>query len=119
MSAQYVVILTGGAQPGDEHGDMPLHQVDLAIKGAGPHPDPDVRLRRVAEEGWCLGYAEAAKLQRVVAVWVLDDEADAKRFAEFVTREIDPAYVAAARSPLDEMLNAADAARLPVPGVAL
>ena len=33
---------------------------------------------------------------------------DAQRFAEFVTREIDPAYVTAARSPLDELYAAVE-----------
>ena len=51
-------------------------------------------------------------LHRTVAVWVLgSDKEEAERFAEFVTREIDPAYVTRGLSPLTEMLNAANAAR--------
>ena len=50
-----------------------------------------------------LGFKEAATLHRTVAVWVLGDKEEAERFAEFVTREIDPAYVTAALSPLNEI----------------
>jgi hypothetical protein len=112
MSGQYVVILTGGARPGDETSRTgpASFQLDLAVE-RGAHPDPAVMARHVAEEGWQIGYAEAAKLQRVVAVWVLDDKDEAGRFAEFVTREIDPAYVTRGLSPLNEVLNAADEAR--------
>lgn len=111
MTGQYVVILTGGARPGDERADPPGYQLDLAIEGAGTHADPAVLARRIAEEGWQIGYVEAAKRQRVRAVWVVDAEGDAARFAEFVTREIDPAYVARSLSPLAEMLTAAEALR--------
>lgn len=115
MNGPYAVILTGGAPPdGTEHADPPRNQLDLAIeRGTG---DDGPVLRHVAEEAWLLGYKEAAALHRTVAVWVLgSDEDEAKRFAEFVTREIDPAYVTTARSPLGEMLTAAEAAGYRVP----
>jgi hypothetical protein len=109
MSGQYVVILTGGARPGDEtsHTGPASFQLDLAVE-RGTHPDPAVMARHVAEEAWQIGYAEAAKLQRVVAAWIVDGKDDADRFAEFVTREIDPAYVTAGRSPLAEVLTSAE-----------
>ena len=112
MSDQYVVILTGGARPGDKtsHHGPSRNQLDLAVE-RGTNPDPALMARHVAEEGYLIGFAEAAMLQRVVAVWVLDDKDEAGRFAEFVTREIDPAYVTRALSPLNEVLNAADEAR--------
>ena len=111
MNSPHVVILTGGARPGDERANPPVYQLDLAIEGAGTHPEPAIMARRIAEEGWQAGYAEAAKLQRVIAVWVVDDEADAKRFAEFVTREVDPAFVIRAQSPLAEVLTGAEVLR--------
>jgi hypothetical protein len=116
MSGQYVVILTGGARPGDESSRIgpASHQLDLAIE-RGAHPDPAVMLRHVAEEAWQIGHAEAAQLQRIVAAWVVDGKDDAARFAEFVTHEIDPAYVIAARSPLGELLAADDERRHPTP----
>lgn len=39
------------------------------------------------------------------ACWVLGDEDTAKRFAEFVTAEIDPAQVMRALDPVTELLN--------------
>jgi len=113
MSGPYVVILTGGLLPDGRppvNSDPPRVQLDLAIE-RGTSKDGTPVLRHVAEEAWRLGYAEAAKMHRTVAVWVLDDKEEAERFAEFVTREIDPAYVTTALSPLNEILNAADAAR--------
>jgi len=110
MSGQYVVILTGGALPQDaSRADPPRHQLDLAVERGSAVE------RHIAEEGWLLGYAEAAKLHRAVAAWVLGDEDEAKRFAAFVTREIDPAYVTAGRSPLGEMLSGDDERRHPTP----
>lgn len=116
MSGPYVVILTGGARPGDEisHIGPASHQIDLAVD-RGTNPNPALMARHVAEEGFLLGYAEAAKLQRVVTAWVVDGKDEAGRFAEFVTRELDPAFVMPARSALGEMLAAAEAARFPVP----
>jgi hypothetical protein len=118
VTGQYVVILTGGALPGDHpaaDADPPAHQLDLAIeRGTGNDGAPV--LRHVAEEAWLLGYKEAAALHRPVAAWVVNgDRETAGRFAEFVSREIDPAYVTAARSPLDEMLRADGERRHPVP----
>jgi hypothetical protein len=111
MSGQYVVILTGGALPGStEHAGPPRHQLDLAIE-RGTSKDGNPVLRHVAEEAWLLGYAEAAKLHRAIAAWIVDGKDDAARFAEFVTHEIDPAYVIAARSPLGEMLASAEEQR--------
>ena len=108
MSGPYVVILTGGALPGQEaHADPSHSDLDIIVeRGNTSGVSPDVRDRHIAEEGWLRGYAEAAKLHRTVAAWVVDGEDDAARFAEFVTREIDPAYVTAGRSPLGEMLHA-------------
>jgi hypothetical protein len=113
MSGPYVVILTGGLLPDGRppaSSDPPRVQLDLAIE-RGTDPGGTPVLRHVAEEAWLLGFKEAATLHRTVAVWVLDDKEEAERFAEFVTREIDPAYVTTALSPLNEILNAADAAR--------
>lgn len=110
MSGPYVVILTGGLLPDGRppvNSDPPRVQLDLAIE-RGTSKDGTPVLRHVAEEAWRLGYAEAAKMHRTVAVWVLDDKEEAERFAEFVTREIDPAYVTAARSPLDELYAAVE-----------
>ena len=117
MSGPYVVILTGGALPGQEkRADPTRAQLDLAVeRGNTPGVSPDVRDRHIAEEAWLLGYAEGATLHRVVAAWVLDGKDEAERFAEFVTREIDPAYVTAARSAVAELLTAADQARYPAP----
>jgi hypothetical protein len=113
MGNSYVVILTGGLLPDGRppaSSDPPRAHLDLAIeRGTGKDGTPV--LRHVAEEAWALGFKEAATLHRTVAVWVLDGKEEAERFAEFVTREIDPAYVTAGRSPLNEILNAADEAR--------
>lgn len=113
MSGPYVVILTGGLLPDGRppvNLDPPRMHLDLAIE-RGTASDGTPVLRHVAEEAWALGFKEAATLHRAVAVWVLGDKEEAERFAEFVTREIDPAYAVAALSPLNEVLNAADAAR--------
>jgi hypothetical protein len=110
MSGPYVVILTGGALPGQDHGTPEGYQVDLALQHAGC-ASGDKMGRHVAGKAWRLGYAEAAKLHRVVAVYVLDDADDARRFAEFVTREIDPAYVKTAVSPLGELFAVAEELR--------
>ena len=110
MSGPYVVILTGGALPTDaSKADPPRNQLDLAVeRGNTPAVSRDVRDRHIAEEGWLLGYREAAQLHRTVAAWVLGgDKAEAERFAAFVTREIDPAYVTTGRSPVAELLTAA------------
>jgi hypothetical protein len=114
VTGQYVVILTGGLLPDGRppvDSDPPRAHLDLAIeRGTGKDGNPV--LRHIAEEAWELGFKEAATLHRTVGVWVVgSDEDEAKRFAEFVTREIDPAYVTKARSPLGEMLNAADEER--------
>jgi hypothetical protein len=37
---------------------------------------------------------------------VIDDGPEAARFAEFITREVDPAYVLRAASPVAELLAA-------------
>jgi hypothetical protein len=41
----------------------------------------------------------------VSACWVLDDEDEAKRFAAYVTAEVDPAVVCKALSPAAELLG--------------
>ena len=117
MSGPYVVILTGGLLPDGRppvRSDPPRSHLDLATE-RGTDKDGTPVLRHVAEEAWALGFKEAATLHRTVAVWVLGDKEEAERFAEYVTHDIDPAYVAVARSPLAETLTAIEQARYPVP----
>jgi hypothetical protein len=110
MTGAYVVILTGGALPGQEAPeadrvdiDVSLQRAELAIRTVAE----DALARKVAAAAFRHGYERGARDHRVVAAYVVDGEDDAARFAEFVTREIDPAYVTAGRSPLGEMLHAA------------
>ena len=118
----HVVILTAGALPGAPAPEPLAHHLagvqtathhlldQLAALGLDDSP-----AKRAAAGGclapfmaalWKLGYGEAAKAHRVVATWVVPgDRAAADRFARFVTREIDPAYVATALDPADELLR--------------
>jgi hypothetical protein len=106
MTGQYVVILTGGALPGQEAREA--DGTDLAVARSVYAAEGLDAALAAAFRG---GYKQAAFEYRTVAVWVVgSDEHEAKRFAEFVTREIDPAYVTRALSPLTEMLNAANVA---------
>jgi hypothetical protein len=111
MKPQHVVILTGGGLPDEETPGPHRNDVDLALQRAGCDlatvPDNAV-LRQIVAEAFKVGYHQAAMLHRVVAVWVLPDQAGAERFAKFVTAEVDPAYVRQAGDPLAELLTAYD-----------
>ena len=111
MSGQYVVILTGGALPGQKMPEPSRNDIDVALGRAGVAvgtPADNAGTRRLAAHAIKLGYEHGARDYRVVAAYVVDGKDDAQRFAEFVTREIDPAYVTAARSPLDELYAAVE-----------
>ena len=110
MSGQYVVILTGGGLPGQKMPEPSRNDIDVALQRAGLTGTGagDSLARRIAVAAIKLGYEHGARDYRVVAAYVVDGRDDAQRFAEFVTREIDPAYVTAARSPLDELYAAVE-----------
>ena len=110
MSGPYVVILTGGALPGQKMPEPIRNDIDVALQRAGLTGTGagDSLARRIAVAAIKLGYEHGARDYRVVAAYVVDGRDDAQRFAEFVTREIDPAYVTAARSPLDELYAAVE-----------
>ena len=110
MSGPYVVILTGGALPGQKMPEPSRNDIDVALQRAGLTGTGagDSLARRIAVAAIKLGYEHGARDYRVVAAYVVDGRDDAQRFAEFVTREIDPAYVTAARSPLDELYSAVE-----------
>jgi hypothetical protein len=106
MSAQYVVLLTGGyAPPGhagraghekrQEGGHVLAMAQDKLVEGG---------LDSALAEMWQAGWNAAAVHYRIVTCWAFEDAAEAERFARFVTAEIDPAYVMAARSPVHELL---------------
>lgn len=109
-SRPWAVILTGGALPGEDTPEPGNLERDLAAFRAGITPEtliaPQVAV--YAREMYRAGYARAAQAHRVVAVWVVDGTERADRFAQWVTREIDPAYVSLVSDPLAEMLRAAD-----------
>ena len=114
MGNSYVVILTGGDLPGQEAPETGRIDIEVSLQLAGlaiRTVTEDALARKVAAAAFRHGYERGAHASRTVAVWVLDGKEEAERFAEFVTREIDPAYVKAALSPLNEILNAADEAR--------
>ena len=109
MSGPYVVILTGGALPGQEAPQATRNDIDLAIQRAGiavRTEAEDAVARKAAAAAFRHGYERGARDHRTVTVWVVDSEDDAAGFAAFVTREIDPAYVIKPRSPLAELLDA-------------
>ena len=110
MSGPDVVILTGGALPGQKMPEPSRNDIDVALQRAGLTGTGagDSLARRIAVAAIKLGYEHGARDYRVVAAYVVDGRDDAQRFAEFVTREIDPAYVTAARSPLDELYAAVE-----------
>ena len=110
MSGPYVVILTGGGLPGQKMPEPSRNDIDVALQRAGLTGTGagDSLARRIAVAAIKLGYEHGAREYRVVAAYVVDGRDDAQRFAEFVTREIDPAYVTAARSPLDELYAAVE-----------
>jgi hypothetical protein len=115
----YVVLLTGGYQPGDEDNPPDPGEVDMALardRAAAriaavvdaevigedgqpeqyPAPDED---EFVAREAFRIGFHQAAQLGRVVAVWVVADPDTAARFARFITSEVDPASFVQATDP--------------------
>ena len=110
MCGPYVVILSGGALPGQKMPEPSRNDIDVALQRAGLTGTGagDSLARRIAVAAIKLGYEHGARDYRVVAAYVVDGRDDAQRFAEFVTREIDPAYVTAARSPLDELYAAVE-----------
>lgn len=123
-SQPYVVLLTGGAQPGDtDKGpsslDMDLLAPDraaavaalatLVIAGATlDAEDANIAsaLDRLIAAAWRRGHAEATRANAIPALWVIDGEDTARRFAAFVTAEIDPAIVRRAADPLGQALTA-------------
>lgn len=114
MTGTHVVLLTGGALPGQENPEATRNDIDVTIQRAGlavRTEAEDALARKVAAAAYRLGYDHGSRDHRVVAAWIAGSEDDAAGFAEFVTREIDPAYVIKARSPLAELLAAAEAAR--------
>jgi hypothetical protein len=107
-----VVILTGGALPGQDTAVPHPNDIDLAwergrVDPASPEIIDGLAARRIAYEAFRIGWHQAALLHRVIAVYLLDDDRnDADRFARFMTAEVDPAYVMRAALPLDELLRA-------------
>jgi hypothetical protein len=109
VSAQFVVILTGGALPGRETPEATRLDIDVAIQRAGlavRTEAEDALARKVAAAAFRHGYDQGARDHRTVAAWIVDGEDDAAAFARFVTRDVDPAYVIKPRSPLAELLAA-------------
>jgi hypothetical protein len=105
-----VVLLTGGALPMKYDDNPHPNDIELALERAGVAgelgPLDATLARTVAAEAYKGGWHNAAREHRVVAVYVIDDGAEAARFAEFLTREIDPAHVMRARSALAELMTA-------------
>jgi hypothetical protein len=108
----FVVLLTGGALPGQTEAAPGPNDIEVALERAGVAGDLgplDAMLaRKVAGEAFQHGWHQAAQLHRTVAVYVLEDAEDARRFAEFMSREVDPVHVMRAASPLAETLAAAE-----------
>jgi hypothetical protein len=107
----FVVLLTGGALPGQGIPDPQPNDIELALFAVSPGPLPalDAHLaRRVAAEAFRVGWEQAAKLHRTVAVYVLEDGEEARGFAEFMSREVDPVHVMRGSSPLAETLAATE-----------
>jgi hypothetical protein len=112
MNGPYVVILTGGALPGQETPEPTRIDIDVAIQRAGVAirtAAEDELVRKVAAAAFGHGYHGGARDHRMVTAWVVDSEDDAAGFAAAITRDVDPAYVIKARSPLAELLAAAEA----------
>lgn len=113
----HIVILTGGARPGDSTPMPSRNDLDLALADAGVPDsavprlfweqltDAQVTVEGIVTAAFRTGYAKAAQLHRAVAAWILEDPAQARQFAAWATRAIDPAYVITARDPLAEMLT--------------
>jgi hypothetical protein len=113
VSGPYVVILTGGALPGQEVPKAIRNDIDVAIQRAGVAirtAAEDDLARKVAAAAFRHGYHSGARDHRTVTAWVVDSEDDAAGFAAAVTRDVDPAYVIKARSPLAELLAAIEPA---------
>jgi hypothetical protein len=114
----HVVILTGGAVPDAPAPDpasaelnavrdeMAAAVADLGLNGLEPagREHALALLTALAASGWRAGWRKAVILHRPVAVYVIDDDCEAKRFADFMTAEVDPAYVIASSSPMTELL---------------
>lgn len=115
---QHVVILTGGALPGQPTPDPTsidllavngvLHDTMTQLASLGVDTDHGVGdvLAAHSRAYWRAGWEQAAKLHRPAAVWVLGDEVEAGRFAGLVTEAADLAYVMPARSAMHEALTA-------------
>jgi seryl-tRNA synthetase len=71
-------------------------------------PADAMMARQVAGEAFRHGWHVGAQLHRAVAVFVLDDKSQAVQFAEFMSREVDPAHVMRSSSPLAEALAEAE-----------
>ena len=115
----YLVILTGGGLPSDS--DQPPDPYATQIAPALDLYQPEcscctnnececggakvTSASAVAAAAFKAGYHQAALLHRVVAVYAVEDPAEAQMLAAAVTREIDPAYVTHAASPLAEALS--------------
>ena len=121
-AAEHVVILTGGGVPGEEDNPPEPHENDLALAldraaaAAGVDEVGGYRndwvARTVAAEAFKVGYHQAAMLHRVVAVYVVDGEEAAARFAAVMTAEVDPVYPRKAADPMLELLKCAEQAGL-------
>lgn len=111
----YVVILTGGALPGQQDADPHPNDIELALQRAGVAgtlgPLDATLARVVAGEAFRVGWHAAAQLHRVVAVYALEDEGEAAWFAAFCSADVDPAYVRRAASPLTAALAAWESER--------
>jgi hypothetical protein len=120
MTRHHVVVLTGGALPGQDTPAPRSH--DLNAVRTEMHQALTVlgeltgnietraylgeRLTSLVTAAWKAGHAVAARDHRVAAAFVLgDDRETADRFAKFITGEVDPAYVIHALDPADELLR--------------
>jgi hypothetical protein len=108
VSTPFVVILTGGALPGQPTPDPAPADIEMAmtVAGVGAWSAPlDAHMARIAVgEALKIGWANAADAHQVVSVFVIGDDLEAARFAAFMSGEVDPAYVLGTRSPLPELL---------------
>lgn len=137
----HVVILTAGARPGQAppapgtiqlaSSQPAMHEAltNLRLIGVLTENDPAANLRvgliltTLAKTFWQAGWAEAATGHKIRSAWVVDGETRATEFAEFVTRQVDPAFTVRTSDALDEMLRAgqvvdAEIIDEPAPGAA-
>lgn len=107
----YLVVLTGGALPTEDGPPEPdRNDIELILTRVGTEDadeaQPGGLLHQIAAAGFRHGYHRAAQLHRVVAIYPVDDPAEAQMLAAAVGREVDPAaYVTHALSPLAEALS--------------